>query len=199
MAFLLILESLTPIERAVFLLRSVFEYEFKEIAEITGKTEVNIRQIFHRARQNVHSRRPRFSVPSEQGWAVAGRFQQACATGNIGDLLAVLSPEVTLVSDGGGKAAAALRPIYGSDRVSRFIFGVLKKYEAKEVATTAVELNGAPAFLFYADGELLNALVLETDGRSISSIYIVRNPEKLTSLRQMPADASKQNDPRFVN
>jgi RNA polymerase sigma-70 factor (ECF subfamily) len=179
MAFLLILESLSPIERAVFLLRSVFEYEFQEISSITGKSEANVRQIFHRARQSVRERHPRFHAPPEQRKAVAERFQQACATGDVQELLAVLSPEVTLLSDGGGKAVAATQPILGSDRVSRFLMGILNKWQGHKVELVPTELNAEPAFLLYVNGELISATTLEIEGDVIRAIYIMRNPEKL--------------------
>jgi RNA polymerase sigma-70 factor (ECF subfamily) len=184
MAFLLILETLAPLERAIFLLRGVFDYEFEEIAGITGKSEVNVRQIYHRARQHVRERRPRFSAPPEQRKAVADRFQHACRTGDIQELLAVLSPEVTLVSDGGGKVAAALRPINGPDRVSRFIVGVLGKYREVELEIVPTELNGAPSFLLCVNGQLSSALLLEADDERVHAIYVVRNPEKLAALER---------------
>src|SRR5207302_2594340 len=118
-AFLVLLESLTPTERAVFVLREVFNYEFADIAPIVEKTEVNCRQILARARKSVEERRPRFEVSPEEAEQLIQQFEQAVITGNLENLLNLLAKDVVLVSDGGGKARAVLRPILGADRVAR--------------------------------------------------------------------------------
>ena len=127
MAFLVLLESLTPVERAVFVLREVFDYEYAEIASLVGKSEANCRQISHRARQSVAARRPRFESSPQQEERLLEGFLRASLSGDMEALLALLSEDVILYSDGGGKTQAALKPIYGADRVARFLSGILKK------------------------------------------------------------------------
>jgi RNA polymerase sigma-70 factor (ECF subfamily) len=127
MAFLVLLESLTPTERAVFLLREVFDYDYAEVSHIVGKSEANCRQIARRARESVAARRPRFEHSPEQQERLMRQFLRACTTGDMPALLELLADDVTLWSDGGGKARAALNPIHGPDRVARFFLGVLQK------------------------------------------------------------------------
>ena len=125
-AFLVVLESLNPVERAVFLLREVFDYDYEEISRILGKSEDNCRQIAHRARQSVAARRPRFERSPEQEERLSRQFLEACMSGDMEGLISLLSEDVTLWSDGGGKVAAAPYPIYGPERVARFLLGVLR-------------------------------------------------------------------------
>lgn len=126
LAFLVLLEALNPAERAVFLLRDVFEYDYSEVAEIVGKSEANCRQIARRAREYVAAKRNRFRPSQRRKQELSARFAQACVSGDLKGLLALLDRDITLWSDGGGKAVAALNPIYGSDKVARFILGVLR-------------------------------------------------------------------------
>src|SRR5579859_2301937 len=123
LAFLVLLESLTPTERAVFVLREIFNYEFADIAPIVEKTEATCRQILSRARKSVEVRRPRFDASPEQAEQLIQQFQEAVITGNLENLLNLLSKDVVLVSDGGGKAPAVLRPILGADHVARLLIG----------------------------------------------------------------------------
>ena len=122
-AFLVLLEQLAPTERAVFLLREVFDFDFDEIARSIGKSEANTRQILKRARGRLRDSRPRFTVSRRESEEVVQRFRHACVTGNVDELMAVLHADATLVSDGGGKVAAATRPLLGADRVAKFVLG----------------------------------------------------------------------------
>lgn len=181
MAFLVLLEKLTPVERAVFLLREVFDYDYGEISRIVGKSEANCRQIARRARDSVAARRPRFEVSTEQEERLVGRFVEACQSGDMEGLLALLSEDVILWSDGGGKAHAALNPIRGSDRVARFLLGILSKVPSGFSARTT-KVNDEPGILGYESGRPTSVTTLEVAEGRIRAIRIVVNPEKLRTL-----------------
>jgi RNA polymerase sigma-70 factor (ECF subfamily) len=152
MAFLVLLESLTPTERAVFLLREVFDYNYGEISDLVDKSEENCRQIARRARQSVAARRPRFESSPEQEERLMGSFLEACFGGDMEGLLALLSEDVTLWSDGGGKTPAALNPIRGADKVVRFLFGIIRKAPPGFVVRRA-SINGRPGLIgYFEDG-----------------------------------------------
>jgi RNA polymerase sigma-70 factor (ECF subfamily) len=181
MAFLVLLEMLTPVERAVFLLREVFDYDYVEVSRIVDKSEANCRQISRRARESVAARRPRFEVSTEQEERLVGRFVEACQSGDMEGLLGLLSEDVTLYSDGGGKAHAALNPIRGSDRVARFLLGILSKVPSGFSARTT-KVNGEPGILGYESGRPTSVTTLEVAEGRIRAIRIVVNPEKLRTL-----------------
>ena len=182
MAFLVLLESLSPVERAVFLLSDVFGYEYAEIARIVEKSESNCRQIARRARQHVRARRPRFDHASEQQRQLTAQFLQACATGDLSGLMATLAEDVTVWSDGGGKAHAALRPVHGAERVARLLLGILAKAPPHSVAAPVL-VNGQVGTISYVDGHANAVMVLEiADGR-IQNVRFVVNPDK---LRRVP-------------
>lgn len=181
MAFLVLLESLSPVERAVFLLREVFGYGYDEISGIVGKGEANCRQIARRAREAVAARRPRFEASQEQEERLVGRFVEACQSGDMEGLLGLLSEDVTLYSDGGGKVHAALNPIRGSDRVARFLLGILSKVPSDFSARTA-QINGEPGILGYERGRPTSVTTLEAAEGRIRAIRIVVNPAKLRTL-----------------
>lgn len=181
MAFLVLLESLTPTERAVFLLREVFDYGYPEISRLLGKSETNCRQIARRARESVAARRPRFEHSPEQQERLMQQFVRACSTGDMPALLELLADDVTLWSDGGGKARAALNPIHGSDKVARFFLGVLRK-APPTLAVQPALINGQPGIISYADGNPLNVLTLDVADGRIKAVRIVANPEKLQSV-----------------
>jgi RNA polymerase sigma-70 factor (ECF subfamily) len=178
-AFLVLLEQLTPTERAVFLLREVFELDYDEIATSVGKSAANTRQILARARGRLKDARPRFAASRGESEEVVRRFRQACLTGNVDDLLAVLQADATLVSDGGGKAAAATRPLLGADRVAKFLLGYAGKLHWSDSDLQLVTINGAPGLLLRhplaGDGTYSFDIV----DRRIRAVYIVRNPDKL--------------------
>jgi RNA polymerase sigma-70 factor (TIGR02957 family) len=179
LAMLVVLETLGPLERAVFVLREVFGFEYDEIAEATGRSSDAVRQTASRARRHVEARRPRVPEPPDAR-LVAERFLSAAATGDVKALLEVMSPEVVLVSDGGGVMKAALRPITGADKVGRFLAAVVPKGAEVEMRWTVA--NGQPSVLLYVDGELDSwGSLTVADGR-VREIYLVRNPEKLRHL-----------------
>jgi len=178
-AFLVLLEQLAPIERAVFLLREVFELDFDEIARSVGKSEANTRQILSRARGRLRESRPRFTVSRRESEEVVRRFRHACVTGSVEEMMAVLHADAQLVSDGGGKAAAATRPVFSADRVAKFMLGYAAKLHYSESDFQVVTINGAPGLLMRhplaGDGTYSFDIV---DGR-IRAIYVMRNPDKL--------------------
>ena len=179
-AMLTVLETLGPTERAVFVLREVFETPYDEIAEAIGKTPAAVRQIAHRAREHVAARRPRVQVSRAEQEAVVERFLAAVRGGDLQGLLDVLAPDVVVVADGGGVVAAARRPIEGADRVGALLGSLVKRPSDFEVMP--MWLNGGPAVRLHLDGELntVASLVIE-DGR-ITRIYAIRNPHKLARL-----------------
>ena len=182
MAFLVLLESLTPVERAVFLLREVFGYEYAEIAALVGKGEANCRQISRRARQSVAARRPRFESSPQQEERLMEGFLQASLVGDMEALLAMLSEDVTLYSDGGGKTRAALRPIYGADNVARFLTGILGNIPP-DFTVRQTRINGRPGLVgYFGDGSPQSVVSIEVSEGRIMAIRLVVNPEKLGSV-----------------
>ena len=178
-AFLILLEQLSPTERAVFLLREVFELEFAEIARSIGKSEANTRQILKRARGRLHDDRPRFTVSRRESEAIVRRFRHACATGSVDELMGVLHTDATLVADGGGKATSATRPVLGADRVAKFLLGYAGKVHMTEADFELVTINGAPGLLLRHPLAGTGTYSFDiVDGR-IRAIYVVRNPDKL--------------------
>ena len=177
-AMLLVLETLAPTERAVFVLREVFDLPYDEIATAVGKSTDAVRQTAHRARQHVAARRPRQEVTADEQTAVVERFLAAVAGDDLQSLVDVLAPDVVLLTDGGGVKQAALRPILGVDKVLRFLRGVYVSATRAE----AVEVNGSPSLRLEIDGKLeAVATFALTEGR-VSAVYIVRNPHKLGGL-----------------
>ncbi|WP_282695049.1 RNA polymerase sigma-70 factor [Streptomyces sp. CC208A] len=181
MAMMLVLETLTPTERAVFVLREVFDVGYDEIAAAVDKTPAAVRQIAHRARKHVEARRPRTTVSAREARAVVESFRRAIETRDPQDFLDLLAPEVVLLSDGGGIKRAALRPIVGSDKVTRFYLGGSLKAEVT-VTTELTVVNGAPAIALLVDGELDGVMAMHVEGGRISGLYYVRNPEKLAHV-----------------
>lgn len=180
-AFLVLLETLSPAERAVFLLREVFEYDYPEIGRILDKNEVNCRQMVRRAREHVAAGKSRFEADPAHSERLVQQFLQTCRQGDTEGLLTLLASDVILYSDGGGKVPAAPRPVAGADRVARFLIGVSKIGRANLETRFAI-VNSAPGVLVYRDGHLSQTTTIEAvDGR-IRAIYIVRNPEKLKHL-----------------
>jgi RNA polymerase sigma-70 factor (TIGR02957 family) len=182
MALMLVLETLSPTERAVFVLREVFDVGFDEIAIAVEKSPAAVRQIAHRAREHVGARRPREVVPAEEIRAVLESFQRAVETGDLQGLLDVLAPDVVLLADGGGRKQAALRPIVGADKVVRLMLGGLGKVEGA-LTYTQVSVNANPALVFHLDGEVDGILAIRVEDGRVASLYYVRNPEKLSRLQ----------------
>ena len=181
MAFLVLLESLNPVERAVFLLREVFDYGYDEISRIVGKSEKNCRQIAHRARQYVAARRPRYEHSPEQEERLTRRFIEACTSGDMEALLEVLSEDVTLWSDGGGKAAAARQPIHGPERVARFLLGVLRTVPPGFFARPT-RINGGPGVVGYVEGRPTSVVAFDVANGRLRGVRIIVNPEKLRAI-----------------
>jgi RNA polymerase sigma-70 factor (TIGR02957 family) len=181
MAMLLVLESLNPTERAVFVLREVFEFGYDEIAGAVDKTPAAVRQIMSRARAHVDERRPHSDATPSQHQEVVARFMQATVTGDLQSLLDVLAPDVVLVTDGGGVKQAALRPILGRDKVSRWLASLKPVGLEAEI----VQINGTPAVRAVIDGELDSAGTLLVEGGLVTGIYWVRNPSKLAGLDEV--------------
>ena len=186
MAFLVLLERLTPIERAVFLLREIFEYEYSEIATILEQTETNCRQILRRARQHVAEVRPRFRASLEQRHTLLERFLQATSRGDMHGLVDLLASDAVLHSDGGGKALAVPNLISGADKVARGILGSLKKLVPHNLLTRMAMINGQPGIVSYLDGKPYSVLTLDTHDGRIRAIYVLTNPEKLAHLAKLP-------------
>ncbi|MEQ4725515.1 RNA polymerase sigma-70 factor [Nonomuraea sp. B19D2] len=181
MALMLVLETLSPTERAVFVLREVFDVGYDEIAAAVGKSPAAVRQIAHRARHHVEARRPREAVSPGEARAVLASFQRALETRDLQGLLDVLAPEVVVISDGGGVKQAAPRPIIGADKVARFIVGGLGKAQVALTGDPTV-VNGSPALLVRVDGEIDGVIAIRVEDARITGLYYVRNPKKLTHL-----------------
>lgn len=185
MAFMLMLENLSPDERAVFLLREVFDYDYAEIAKIVGKGEANCRKLASRAkarlgRDNGRGRAAE-KASSPRARSVVEKFLTATKTGEVGDLLALLTADATLYTDGGGVVTSAGRPIVSADRISRFFVGIRQRTPASMEFRTAT-INHRPGALVYVAGKLDRAISFELADDRIRAIYVVRNPEKLRHL-----------------
>ena len=181
MAFLVLLESLNPVERAVFLLREVFDYDYEEISRIVGKSEANCRQIAHRARSAVAAGRPRFERSPQQEERLTERFVEACMSGDMEGLVGLLSEDVTLWSDGGGKVAAAPYPIRGPARVARFLLGVLRIVPPGFFARPT-PVNGGPGVVGYVDGQPTSVVALDVADGRLRGVRIIVNPDKLRAI-----------------
>ncbi|MFI7701435.1 RNA polymerase sigma-70 factor [Nonomuraea sp. NPDC049480] len=181
MALMLVLETLSPTERAVFVLREVFDVGYDEIAAAVGKTPATVRQIAHRARRHVDARRPREVVSPSQIRAVLESFQRAVETRDLQGLLDVLAPEVVLISDGGGVKQAAPQPIIGAGKVARMIVSGLGKAQIALAGEPTV-VNGNPALLLRVDGDIDGVIAARVEDARITGLYYVRNPQKLTRI-----------------
>ncbi|OIJ69590.1 RNA polymerase sigma-70 factor [Streptomyces mangrovisoli] len=182
-ALLVVLESLSPVERAVFVLREVFGYSHAEIADVLERPEPSVRQIAHRAREHVRARRPRYDTDDDRRARVTERFIAACSGGDLNAVMELLAPEVTCWSDGGGKVTAARRPLYGPDHVARWILGVLAKPVSAAVRLSPAGINGELGILFTAGDLPVGALTYDlADGR-IRNLRFQVNPDKLAGLR----------------
>jgi RNA polymerase sigma-70 factor (TIGR02957 family) len=183
MAFLVLLESLSPTERAVFLLHEVFGYDYAEIAEITGKSEANCRQIFVRARHHIDEGKPRFEASREQRDEVARRFFDAVSGGDLGSLLNLLAPDVVMVGDGGGKGVALTEPMHGSQRVARFLLGLSRKAQKQGTHGVPALVNGQPGVVTYdAEGRVAGVFALDVADGVVQTVRAVINPDKLQHL-----------------
>ncbi len=178
-AFLVLLESLSPPERAAFLLRDVFDYEYRDIAACLDKSEANCRQMVKRARERVAGGKPRFEAAPEQYERLALRFMRAVNDGDVATLVESLTEDAALYTDHGGKAAAARRTITSADKVARFLVGVTERFSPDDARSVIQTINGRPGVVVYSRGRAVTAISFDvTDGR-IANIYVVRNPDKL--------------------
>ena len=182
MAMLLVLETLAPTERAVFVLREVFDVAYDEIAEAVGKSPAAVRQIAHRARAHVAARRPRGVVSAAETRDALEAFQRAAETGDLQGLLDILAPDVVFLGDGGGVVQAVRAPVVGADRVAGLLAIGLRRIAAASLEPAQV--NGYPALILRLDGEVDTVLAVRIDDGLITGLYAVRNPEKLSHMEQ---------------
>jgi RNA polymerase sigma-70 factor (ECF subfamily) len=187
MAMLVVLETLTPLERAVFVLKEVFGFPYGEIARALDRSEASVRQLGHRAREHVHARRPRIETASGERRVATERFFAAAAGGDINALMAVLAPDVALWTDGGGKVRAAFRPVAGAQKVAAWLAGIMRRpwqdIPVEEWAIEVVEINGGPGLVMSARGEVLSVLTLDLEASGlIREIHVVANPDKLGAV-----------------
>ena len=182
MAMLLVLETLSPTERAVFVLREVFDLPYDEIAEAVGKSPAAVRQIAHRARAHVAARRPRGVVSAAETRDALEAFQRAAETGDLQGLLDILAPDVVFLGDGGGVVQAVRAPVVGADRVAGLLAIGLRRIAAASLEPAQV--NGYPALILRLDGEVDTVLAVRIDDGLITGLYAVRNPEKLSHMEQ---------------
>ena len=208
MAFLVLLEALSPVERAVFMLREAFGYGYPDVARITGKTQVNCRQIFARARQHIAAGgQARDSAPSParraEGEELARRFFEAAAGGDMDALLGMLAPDVVFHGDGGGKAQAVGKPLAGPHRVVRLLVGVFRRGQALGGSLRLAWVNGQPgAVLYDAEGRVVSVIELDVADGVVQAIHAMVNPDKLGHLgpvsdvarRQGPPDLGRNHD-----
>jgi RNA polymerase sigma-70 factor (ECF subfamily) len=186
-ALMVLLESLSPLERAVFVLKEAFAFTYAEIATAVDRSEDSVRQAAHRARGHVQARRPRFHQSRAQQEAVTSRFLAAAAGGDINELMAMLAPDVALWTDGGGKVRQAMRPVVGASHVATWMAGVSQRpYEGvhpSEMTAELLEINGAPGIVFRGAGRVIGTLtlVLDESGR-IVTIHNIANPDKLSDV-----------------
>jgi RNA polymerase sigma-70 factor (ECF subfamily) len=183
MAFLLILETLSPLERAAFLLREVFEYDFDEVAAALGRSSAACRQLFHRAQEHVEARKPRYRVKKSQHLQILQAFVAATSSGDVAQLSRLLCDDVVATSDANGETRAARKTVFGRDRVSRFLIGVAK-HGAADTQFVPAWLNGCPALMGSVGGELRIAILLENNGEQVTAIRFVLASAKLRWLRR---------------
>jgi RNA polymerase sigma-70 factor (ECF subfamily) len=186
MAMLVVLETLSPLERAAFVLREVFDLPVGEIARTLGRSEAAVRQLTHRAREHVQARRPRQTVDKARHSELTLQFLEATMTGDLDQVMSLLAPDVVLVSDGGGKRRAALRPIHGPEKIARWLIAVVTRPDVVGMVVRLLEVNGEEAFVSYNGDDVDSVGFLEVDEQGvISEIYLVRNPDKLGALPRL--------------
>ena len=184
MAMLVLLETLTPDERAVFVLREVFGFDYDEIAGAVSKSTATVRQVAHRAREHVHARRKRFEpVDAARTAEITEQFMTAAATGDMEGLLSMLAPDAIWTADSGGKASAARRPVVGADRVAKAIIGIFRLgQKLPDVRIQTAVYNSAPAVIVYSADHLEGVFLIEVIDGKITHFYAMRNPDKLAGI-----------------
>lgn len=183
MAFLVLLEQLSPVERAVFLLREVFDYGYDEIANILEKTEPACRQIFSRAKKHIHAHRPRFTSTPEEHERLVSRFMQMVEAGDVAPLTQLLAEDAVVWTDGGGKVFAARQPVYGAAAVAKFVLATRQLMPATTLTVIRTPINGKPGILIRDQaGKVFLAIVVASDAGKIQRLYVIGNPDKLRHL-----------------
>ncbi|HEX2620170.1 MAG TPA: RNA polymerase sigma-70 factor [Phototrophicaceae bacterium] len=181
MAFMVLLEQLSPAERAVFLLHEVFDYAYPEIAGILGKDPATCRQLLHRAKQHIVGQRPRFNSTPEEHQAFLGKFLSAVTDGDVDGLVSLLAEDVSSWADGGGKVSAAISPVIGRDRVIKIIIG-LRRFYTPEMTTEITLINGCPGVVIREHGEIRAVYIFELDNGVLQYMRVILNPDKLQYL-----------------
>jgi RNA polymerase sigma-70 factor (ECF subfamily) len=193
-AFLLILETLSPVERAVFLLREVFGYEYDEVSRAVGKSEPNCRKMVSRARERLAERRPRANIDPSRARELVKQFQLTLEGGDTEGLLKLLSEDAAIYADGGGKVPATIKPLLGADMVAKFFITVYRKLPASShIQIRFVPINAEPGMLVFVSGKLEQAMTFEISDDRIHAIYVVRNPDKLRHLSAFKSEESATN------
>jgi RNA polymerase sigma-70 factor, ECF subfamily len=192
MAMMLLLETLSPLERAVFVLREAFDLPYSEIGEVLDRSEEAARQLGHRARRHVEERRPRYTVDEGAPREVVERFVAAARTGDLGTLLDVLAPDVTLIADSGGKVRAPLLPVAGADKVGRFLLSVAAR-ELPAVEIEVATINGAPGIVVRDGPTAVAVLHVEVTGERALQIYLQANPDKLAGMSRLDGVAASSD------
>jgi RNA polymerase sigma-70 factor (TIGR02957 family) len=187
LALLVVLETLSPAERAVFVLREAFGMSTAEVAAALGRTEAAVRQMAHRAREHVHARQPRFDADRQAQREVTELFLAAVGGGDLDALLAALAPDVVLISDGGGRTKAALRPIIGPDKVARWLMAIAQQGASiPDVRIEVADVNGSPAIVGWSGAEPFGTISLAVAGGRIQQVLVVVNPDKLAGIARPP-------------
>jgi RNA polymerase sigma-70 factor, ECF subfamily len=197
-AFLVVLESLSPVERAVFLLHDVFDFSYAEIAAIVDKSEANCRQIATRARRHVDERRPRFTSSPRERAEITERFLAACRDGEVDSFVTLLADDVVFYGDGGGHGYGIPNPVYGGDRVARLLVGFRHQFEPGAIMLEPAEVNGQPgARCVDASGQLVNILAIDVEDGRIRRVWSVINHDKLRHLEPLADLAALLGEPRI--
>lgn len=186
-AFLVLLETLAPPERAAFLLREVFEYDYADISHMIGKSEQNCRQMVSRAKTHLAERRPRYDVTPDQQTQLLGQFLESCANGDLNGLLSILEADIVNWSDGGGKRSAALNLVYGADNVARLALGVARRVPPG-AELRIHSLNGQPALVIYSEGQPYSVTLLDIANGRVRGLYNILNPDKLGHVPPLESD-----------
>ena len=181
LAFLTLLERLSPLERAVYVLAEAFDYTHDEIAAVLGRDASAVRQLLHRAREHVRNGRPRFAPDSDTHARLLGAFASACAQGDVHAVETLLATDVVARSDGGGRVRAALRPVHGANNVARLVVGLVRK-GGHSMRAEIREVNGWPALIMFDGEQTIGVTEIETDGTHIFGLSVVTNPEKLGAI-----------------
>jgi RNA polymerase sigma-70 factor (ECF subfamily) len=193
MAFLVLLEQLTPVERAVFLLREVFDYEYAEIAAIIGKEEAACRQLLSRARKHITEHRPRFKASPEAQRRMLNQFVEAVGSGELEGLLQLLSDDVEMWADSGGKVRGVLRPMRGRESVGRFL-AASPRIPGEALRPEIVEVNGEPAVILRAGSQVRVVLFIRIDQGQVDRIWVIGNPDKLKGMNRLLSDSEEATE-----